>query len=72
MSTANTGRTFGEVRPVIAELVGWPAKDLARFVIVAIDTEGRAGFGASPGITPQQVPGLLRRMAAGIEREVMS
>ena len=72
MTMQESGHTFGEAKPLIAALVGWPPEDLARFVVVTVDRQGRAGFGASPGIKPQEVPGLLRRMAAGIEREVMS
>jgi hypothetical protein len=72
VTVRNSGHTFGEVKGLIAELVGWPPEDLARFVIVSIDRQGCAGFGASPGIKPQEIPGLLRAMAEGIELEVMS
>ena len=68
--TAETGYSFGEARVMSAPLVGWPAEDVRHFVIVALDKDQRAGFGASPDIKPEQVPAILRAMAAGIEREV--
>jgi hypothetical protein len=70
--TADTGYTFKEARVLIGPLVGWPPEDVKNFVIVTIDQNGAAGFGASPGIEPQAVPALLRAMADGIEREVTS
>ena len=70
MTTQSTGYSMREARALIGPLVGWPIEDVHRFVIITLDQEGRAGFGASPGISPEQVPVLLRRMADGIEREV--
>ena len=68
--TAETGYSFGEARVLIAPLVGWPAEDVCHFVIVALDKDKKAGFGASPSIKPEQVPAILRAMADCIEREV--
>ena len=70
MSTADTGYSFKEAKALIGPLVGWPMEDVAGFVVVTVDKQGRAGFGASPNIAPAQVPDLLRRMAKGIEHEV--
>lgn len=70
MSAQSTGYTMAEARALVGPLVGWPMEDVHRFVIVTLDREGQAGFGASPGIKPEEVPVLLRRMADGIEREV--
>jgi hypothetical protein len=65
---AITGYTFKEARTLIGPLVGWPPGDIAHFVIITLDSQKRAGFGASPGIKPRQVPAILRAMADSIEQ----
>jgi len=68
--TARTDYTFAEARALIGPLVGWPPEDVRRFVIITVDKNGAAGFGASPDVKPEQVPAILRAMADGIEQEV--
>ena len=65
-----TGYKDGEGKALIAPLVGWPAEDVAEFVVISVDHQRRAGFGASSGITPKMIPALLRAFADGIEQEV--
>ena len=67
---ASAGYTFKEAKALIGPLVGWPMEDVAAFVVVTLDKESRAGFGASPNVPPDRVPELLRKMAAGIELEL--
>ena len=66
----SSGYTMAEAKHLIGPLVGWPAEDVRHFVIVTMDKNGAAGFGASPGIEPKDVPRVLRAMADGIEQEV--
>jgi hypothetical protein len=72
MTQQASGYTMAEARHLIGPLVGWPGEDVHHFVIVAVDRDSQAGFGASPGIPPEDVPRILRLMADGIEKEVKS
>lgn len=67
---AETGYTDGEGTALLAPLMGCEPADIAHFVIVGIDRDGKVVFGASSAITARTVPKVLRAVANAIEKSV--